>query len=749
MSLDINIGGTSIPTDPSKLKDLKSDASLLFNLESKLEPLLNSPLANVPANATVAAISYGSPAFSWKPGPVKFGLQANAKCSLEIITSGGLIDYTDGLDSPQKKPITLDSTQAYTKLTLNFGISIDASGTYSGGAYGVKAGVENKDTYDITYCKKFDRSTPVRTAIAQTFESFIFPLYDATLNQDKLQPGDYLLHEFDANLHLSFGAYFGFDKAFPAGQSAAAVLAGVNSKWFKFSAPPKPKIDAKVSLDFSYQYEAKFEALLSKPDSGTARLHLFRSNKSMTSIGLKAQMTFDPGLSGPLADCKGKLNKSLVDAVGGKDSPEGKLLAPVLTAADDEIGKQVGEAIDKVTAWTRADGSKLNLQASMEASVERTKSRAILAGYDFNTTVDFRDAWKAAMNGDFVAAMKTGAVTLDVGSGMEQDYQRKTSFSCNFFNLWKFTSWSEFTSKVSMVYAGNNVFHLAAKIDLTTEKEMPGAMHNMDFYFLAAADQAASGQIANPQVDLHIDVTAQNDPKAARLIVNLLTLLQGPTLNDLANAMQSVAARKTATVQLKVTIPSAAYLRLNTQPSDQQNDSKNWSEFARAADQLHAWNLWGDQSGSGLPSLNDQDRAFLKGYPAWVQLNEALCQSNHPDRTNVGNPSIWPESFRPIDSSARQWVIFSMLAGQLFMNFCADLRTLGDAVNTNANAATTTWNRLIAIMTKALQKDSSIDFFRPAALAAIRLCSAGGFSAISGPATGATPLDHFAVAITL
>jgi hypothetical protein len=39
-------------------------------------------------------------------------------------------------------------------------------------------------------------------------------------------------------------------------------------------------------------------------------------------------------------------------------------------------------------------------------------------------------------------------VTLEVGSGLESDYQLKSSLSCHFFNLWKFTSWNQWQSQV-------------------------------------------------------------------------------------------------------------------------------------------------------------------------------------------------------------------------------------------------------------------------------------------------------------
>jgi len=58
---------------------------------------------------------------------------------------------------------------------------------------------------------------------------------------------------------------------------------------------------------------------------------------------------------------------------------------------------------------------------------------------------------------------------------------------------------------------------------------------------------------------------------------------------------------------------------------------------------------------------------------------------------------------------------------------------------------------LLALITKAIQKDINVDFLRPAALATIRLCKAPGapLSNVAGPSAAAAPTDHFAVAIAL
>lgn len=88
-------------------------------------------------------------------------------------------------------------------------------------------------------------------------------------------------------------------------------------------------------------------------------------------------------------------------------------------------------------------------------------------------------------------------------------------------------------------------------------------------------------------------------------------------------------------------------------------------------------------------------------------------------------------------------VVYSMVAGQHFMNFCASLKKLA-----NLNDGITTdvlWTELKKLLTDALKQESDVDFMRPALLAVLRLC--GGTPTITGPASATMPAQHFVVTI--
>src|ERR1700726_2385439 len=115
MSFDVTIAGTKLPTDSSALKSFRDDLNLAFNLGSEFTSLPDGAISKVPAANGKTSADYKSPSASWNPGasPVKFGLQGGASGALEVINSGDLITYTDGLDSPKQKSITVPSNTSY------------------------------------------------------------------------------------------------------------------------------------------------------------------------------------------------------------------------------------------------------------------------------------------------------------------------------------------------------------------------------------------------------------------------------------------------------------------------------------------------------------------------------------------------------------------------------------------------------------------------------------------------------------
>jgi hypothetical protein len=745
MSFDVSVAGIGIPTDSSALKSFRDELNLAFGLDKTLASFLDGPMAGVPSSATTSHVSYTSSNASWAPGggPVTFGLSGGVSGRFEIVLTGDLVPYTDGLDNPKQTSIPVPPHTACTRLTLNFSINanVSGSGNFSGGPYGVKGSASSTDVYAITFCKTFDPSTSVKTAIGLTFQGFVLPLNPDTLAL--LSSGDYLLHEFDGNLNLSFGAFAGIDQVLYSGQSSADVLSVNGSPLATLSVQAKPEIKADVELDFTFQYATTFEALVSKVGT-IGKLHLFRSSKADATTSLMAGLTFKGNASAEI------VAGSLAKSTGGGSS----VVRQVATAASTEIDKGVSDVNNALSNWLNPSGPTANLQVAIESICGRT----VIAAYDFDVSdakaPGLKDAWNFAVNGDLVKALAhkdpagKSFVTLEVGSGLENEYQRKTSFSCNFFNLWKFSDWNQWKSQVSMVYAGNNVFHMNANIGRMTETDAVGTMKSINFYFTASADEAIDGSISKAAVDLHVVLTA-HDATSARQIAGMLSAIGGsPECITMARNMNAfVDAVPKGTVQLNITIPSRAYSYIAADPvshskvpANTVHDKKNWDTFAQTADDLNAWPLR-QMSGVSSTSLS-----YVKSYQGWEDLNQAFNGFTVADRSFFGNSDNWPPDLNQItDTGTRQIIAYSVKAGQSFMNLCDCLQQLVSIVDVKGTGVM--WSALVDLITKAA-KDYVADFARPVALSLIWLCGSGIMS-ISGPPDSDSSKGAFNVKLSM
>jgi len=753
MSFDVSVAGTAVPTDFTALKSFRDDLNLAFGLDKMLSSFLEGPMSGVPSTAAASRVSYTSPSASWNPadGPVTFGLSGSASGKFEIVLGGDLVPYTDGLDNPKKTSVPVPPHTAYTRLTLNFSITaqVSGSGNFSGGAYGVKGSASSTDSYAITFCKAFDPSTPVKTAIGLTFQSFVLPLNADTMRL--LDSGDYLLHEFEGNLNLSFGAFAGVDKVLYSGQSSADVLSVNGSPLATLSVQTKPEIKADVELDFTFQYATKFESLVSRIGT-TGKLHLFRSSKADATTSLMAGLTFNGNTVAKVQSKAQTVADSLTKSAGSGS----QAVSQAANAAVGEINEGVTDVNNTLSNWlNRANGLKANLQIAIEAIT----TRALLAAYDFDltdaTAPGLKNAWTLAANGDLAGALKykdpgtdKSFVILEEGSGLESEYQRKTSFSCNFFNLWKFSSWNQWQSQVSMVYAGNNIFHMNANIGRTTETDYFGAMKSINFYFAASADEALNGSISKPVVDLHIDLTAKGVPTAARQIAGMLGGIGGCTsCVTLARKMNAfIDASANGTVQLNITIPSSAYGYLaadpisNSQtPASTVHDKKNWDTFITASDDLNV---------SPLRQLVPANYlSFVESYAGWQDFNKTFNGAAVPNRNALGNVQIWPQDLLQMtsDSLTRTGIANVIVTGQYFMNLCDSMQKLASIVD--VAGTTTTWNQVVDMITTAAKEYMS-DYARPIAMALIWLCGSG-IASISGPSDSDVASGIFQVKLSM
>lgn len=754
MGISILVGSRDI-TSLGPLKDLKSTVGSDFKIGPEIETHLDNPLSELPAEARSVAINCSqSPSWSPGSGEFTFTLTAGVSGKLAVSLAGDtLLTYMDDFetdiaigpkaktDPPKPKAVTVPNGQAFVTVELAFRIGGGLSASVPVGTVGIFGSVDAQQTFGVTFYRKCSPSDTLHHAIGAAFTNFVLPLHPLTFNN--LDVGDYVHHEFNGSLAVGLGASIGYTKILFAGQ-AASDISGTPSV---FDPNPSviPAFSASATLAFKFSYAGSFEALLWKDNANTGHMHLYRSKEQDASLGLHVGV----GLISSPADSAAVVSKQLGTAFGRMlpGSLGTGFMNKVLPKSKDEAVNFAQDANDKVGGWLKPIN---NAQATLDVAITTTRQTFILLDYTFDLTASaFPQAWKTAVAGDFVKALSTpnGGVAIGTGAGMEKFYQKKTSIALNLFGQLK-TKWTDaIISNSSLIYAGNNTFHLSADIGRQLLFQVNGSNREIDIYFAAEADMS-SGTLKVGPIDLHCILRASNNPRFGNYIGNFVGLLSGSS-NVFASSVHALAAKPRTTQLLHLTFNQSAYSQLQTSiitngnPDNQAPDQQNYNAFAGACKDL----------------AFDQPASFTFGgrsigYDIWSGWNLACtgktAPGSLPDRTSSGNPAAGAPF---LDAEFQQQggvvtlIAFTLQAASDFMNLCADLENLTktSAAGTQLNS----WDQLLGRLLSIIKNDVSPCFVAPVALALTRLCSGGhNPSEITGPAPNLTDQNSIAITVT-
>ncbi len=750
MSFSITVGSRNI-TSVGPIKDLQSNIQSDFRLPKELESQLDQALSTLPSALRSVEIDCDAGP-SWTPGggEFTFTLSAGVKSRLAVMLPGDtLLTYADDFQTdisigpeapppPKVQTVTVPAGQAYVCVQFEFTIGGGISVTAPVGTVGICASVNDQNTFGNTFYRKCSPTDTLQNAIRDAFSNYVLPLHPLTLSN--LAVGDYLHHDFNACLNVGLGASIGYNKILfaaqtPAGIGGSALQAGIAAL---------PSFQATASLSFSFAYTGAFEALLWKESATTGHMHLYRSKEQDTSLGLHLGV----GLVSNVAtgetcitqQCGVLLNKVLPGSLGQKFASK----------ATDELNNFGADAANKVAGWLNPVNQG---QATLDIAIESTKQTFLLLDYTFDLTASaFAAAWKTALDGDFVAALTTpnGGVQIGVGGGLERLYSKKTSIHLNLFGQLN-AVWSDATiNNTSMVYAGNNTFHLMAEEGRQQLALINTSKREIDLYFAAAAD-FSSGTTKLGEIDLHCVLKATNNPKYGQYLANFLNLMTPAAGQaELAASIKSLAAVPGSTEMLHLVFDQTSYGRLQAstitggRPDNQAPDQANYAAFAGACSELFA------ESPANF-SYNGQSL----GYTTWSNWNIA-ANANWPpppgalpDRTQSGNAAAGSSYLNTEfqGGTTTPLIGYALQAASDFMNFCADLRSL--AASNSTGSGTTAWDSLVARLKSIIQNDVNQDFVAPASLALTRLCAAGSApNEINGPAPGLGDKNSIAVTVS-
>lgn len=745
MSISLTIGGLS-PTSITGLTDLESaSTATALQLGKEFTNSLTAKLSDLPANFQATNVSYSSGTQSWTPaaGPVTFTLSGGVSGKITLVKSGKLFSYTDGFpttvtlglqtgtNSDSTVDVKVSPGAVYLCLELDFNINGGLSGSYTSGAFGLTADASGGASISVAFYRNCDPSMTLLAAIEDAFKGFVLPLHAKTLSN--LRAGDYLHYTFNANLQLGLGASAGLDKIFYAGLYKTQVpdTAGVVGA----TVSVQPEVQAGAKLCFGYSYAGAFEILLWKEQASAAKanLHLYRSSHQDTSLGLNLGVTLMTGAAASVAVTTDQIANTLTQSIPAALQPA--FTKAVLTPASNEIQKFVDEANDKITSWL----SPLNGQkCSVDLAVDRSADRFLLTNYTIDTTQNYAAAWADMLGGRFVDAfeMQGSGVSLAVGSGLEAIYKTTSSIKLNLFG--KLTAeWDASTiSNSSLLYAGNNTFHLLTSEGKDMLTLINGSSHEVQFYFAAEAS-LSQNQPVTPAINLHVVLQATNDSSYGNFIATVVGMLtSGPTGQALKSSVQALANQPKTTQVLHLIFQQGAYSRLNSstivkgQPDNEALDRANYNAFQTACGQIFS---------DGPYNFAFSGVAIDYGF--WRDTN--IAQNDEwpapptasPNRRATGPYSAadsYLHSMFPSAGALTHGLYYVCEVASEFMNLCEALKNLCHvAVEIDLG----NWQDLVGQLRGIIKNDLDKDFIVPTALALIQLCG-GTPTTVTGPAPG-------------
>ncbi len=736
------------------LKDLSQASSdLPFNLGGALAALADKVLSSV-GDGTAGTLGYAvSP--SWKNlagSPATFTLQAGATATITVRSKGHLLSYQSSFDSTQPK-VNFDGKtgDVYIVTELVFNISGDLTANAPIGATGVT--VTTNDTgsakFIVRNYKAFSPTETVKNAVMKAIAGFTLPLHAATVSN--LDDGDALYYEFDGALNVGFGVNYGISGSV-GGYSLSEISRSMQTvgTYANISAKQTLTAAANVGVSLGFNWSRTFTCFLerNKPgaEPGSARLHLLTGTDTQRSFELKANGGITKITAPALTVNTAALTQMLLQKATGKAAPN--VPQSVTDAVDGEVQKYVTDANDWLSSLTKkaqADG-QISLSLLFQNSTQDTNAFT----WDFDLANDnFDAAWKIAVSGDFVAALKNGAATLEAGSGFESVHTRNTNCTLTFFGLSNETLESYF-SKSSMRYGGDGVFYLENQVgkQLTTSSKTKSS--STSIYLDATASSSTgdgnSGSISgNIQVQLHGILTTKGDKnQTSRLGVLLhqlgIGLLRnggqavisaGDAFKSLATSAANSAAPGASTVHIIYQMSALSRLQSDAYANGKQAmpphalDGANWDAFAAA---------------SALPSTapaaylqSRMSNNFYTAYSSWEAFNRITNgftdgqgatgpQFKTDRRASIGllipsnmaslreQPPFSP-ALSDIDCTE---LSFYCYAGQQYMNLCDDVRQ----VVTPAGASKLDWPGLMAQLEQLVDKDVDA-WYGPAVLLAL------------------------------
>lgn len=757
MSITIQVGNdNSNSLQINSLTDLQNGADTLLRLADSAIADLNQPVSKLVSNGQIQ-VSYVSGNNQWTVGNFTFGLSGGVTGSLSIKGPGSdLITYTqkfpttigDGLDETTDPnatgKISVPNGQYFLVLELDLTLAANAAANVNIGSVGISGSVGTSDTFAVRFAKNIKGETLFRDALVAAVQSFVLPLHPNTYQN--LQVGDYLYHQFNATLNLGFGATLGLDKVFFSGQYKADIPSTPAAPSVNASGKVEVKVGA--TLGATFKYTGSFETMLWKTDNKTGRLHLYRNRTTDSNFNIGATVTV---IADPKLSISGGSVSSLAAAVlpGGTGSVVSNLLG---SKAQPEVDKWVNEAQTKVNSWLQPFQQG---KTALQLAIESTNSSFLLTDFTFDlSNSGFFAAWADATSGDFAGALSipNAGVSLDAGSGLENFHTTKTSITFNLFG--KFAAeWDNATiNNYSIIYAGNNVFHLIEIIGRQSLSSVNKSGREIDLYFAAEATSDA-GKLTLGEIDLHALLKATTNRSFGNSIASVISkVATGADASAVVKQVLASIQAGNSTQTLHVVFKPSAYGKLafsvvnNGKPFDESQDELNYQVFAQACSQIQS----NSPANFSISKPLDLDYARWRTWSIAATNDYPPPSGSAPNRRHQGNwlgSQVQTFITEQISTSTTWQVIsYALEAARDFLNLSEDLTKLAKVTD---GPAAPTWASIVGDLSAIVNNDLNVDFLAPMAFALSMWLEQGGtLPSLEGPAPSTAQEPAIVVTLT-
>jgi hypothetical protein len=615
------------------------------------------------------------------------------------------IESTDTTNIAAESP----AGSVYVNIALDFDIqgSVSGSGRVSG--FGIAGKASGAKEATLVFCQPVDGTQNTLEALKTAFSQLVFPLNPACAVS--MQPGSLAKVAFDGTLNCEVDVTYGLGDYKVSAPSAAKVQQSLQN--VVQITPPALDINAGAKGSLTYSHADHFALIVSKTDKSDAMLYLVRSNENDwgASVGVTVGITAtDPSVI---------IDQTALQTVVQKVTGSSALASSVVSAASQPLNNLTTTLNAKLKSWI----SDATGQAGLTVSLSRQSGHTALFNFEVNlATADLaKQSWSALVGGSVVEALQIGGFTLQPGSGVEDSLKRASSIQFQFFNLFSFSSTTDYFSNAYSELGPDGTIRIFRDVGQEQQSATKTALSDFRIHFVATATQGALANVSKAIVQLQVELSEKASSKAAIGLANSIGFIPGnAAVHAAQTAIASYAANnpKGALSVIAVIAPSAygklaatAYNGSKPLPLPHKQDQDNWTAFQEATEVL-------------LPDLG-----FVSdlNFSEWIEFNrdsvDRVGSQMIPDRRQTGNPSNVPDSFFA-NLGARFAVTYFFQASAGFMNLCDDLHTL--ATIAAQVDSTDQWNRVLAFLTLVITQDTFIDFAEPIFGALLAQCSVAG-----------------------